>query len=101
MLSFERDGVARHFEVLIDHLGEDGVALGSDLDGAIVPKAVGDVSGAHRIFQARSDRGFGDALVRKLAGENWLGRVSADIAIRIRRAADALGYAPSLSACDW
>ncbi|MAM83527.1 MAG: peptidase [Acidobacteria bacterium] len=66
------DVVARHFEVLIEHLGEDGVALGSDFDGAIVPKAVGDVSGAQRIFEALSNRGFGDALVRKLAGENWL-----------------------------
>ncbi len=35
------DALRRHLDALLEQLGEDGVALGSDFDGAVVPAAIG------------------------------------------------------------
>jgi membrane dipeptidase len=67
--------MVRHVDALVEALGEDGVALGSDFDGAMIPAAVGDVTGVPRLLQALLDKGYGEALVRKIALENWLGMV--------------------------
>jgi membrane dipeptidase len=67
--------MVRHVDALIGVLGEDGVALGSDFDGAQVPAAIGDVTGVPRLLQALLDKGYGEALVRKIALENWLALV--------------------------
>ena len=67
--------MVRHVEALLDALGEDGVALGSDFDGANMPAPIKDVSGVPKLLQALLDKGFGEALVRKIALENWLGVV--------------------------
>lgn len=66
------DPMLRHLDHLLGILGEDGVALGSDFDGAQIPDAVGDVSGVQDLCQAMCDHGFGADLVRKIASENWL-----------------------------
>ncbi len=39
------DLMRRHLDALIERLGEDGVAFGSDFDGAVVPAAIGSVAG--------------------------------------------------------
>ena len=62
----------RHFDHLIEQLGEDRVGLGSDFDGCTVPRPIGDVTGVPALFDAMSAHGYGEALVAKLAGENWL-----------------------------
>ncbi len=67
--------MVRHVDALIAALGEDGVALGSDFDGAMVPKEIGDVTGVPKLLQALLDKGYGDELVRKIALENWLGLI--------------------------
>lgn len=64
--------VLRHLDHLITHLGEDHVGFGSDFDGATVPQGIGDVAGLPRLLEALSAHGFDDALLRKLAWENWL-----------------------------
>lgn len=66
------DLMLRHIDALLDKLGEDGVALGSDYDGANIPDAIGDVTGGQALCQAMLDHGYGDDLVRKIACENWL-----------------------------
>lgn len=66
------DAVMRHLDHLISILGEDGVALGSDFDGAVIPRAIGDVLGLRDLTDAMLDHGFGEPLVAKIAGENWL-----------------------------
>ncbi|MNW08951.1 Membrane dipeptidase [compost metagenome] len=53
-------------------MGEDGVALGSDFDGAMVPAEIEDVTGVPKLLQALLDKGFGETLVRKIALDNWL-----------------------------
>ncbi|MCB1343179.1 MAG: dipeptidase, partial [Pseudooceanicola sp.] len=62
----------RHLDHLIEHLGEDGVGLGSDFDGAQVPAPLGDVTGLPAFQQAMAEHQYGEALIRKLSHENWL-----------------------------
>jgi len=67
--------MVRHIDALVEALGEDGVALGSDFDGATMPAEIRDVGGVPKLLQALLDKGYGQALVRKIALGNWLGLV--------------------------
>ena len=67
------DCVLRHLDHLLALLGPDGVALGSDLDGAVLPAAIGNAGGLPRLVAAMTDHGYDDGLVRKLCHGNWLG----------------------------
>ena len=67
------DVMLRHLDHLIAHLGEDHVGIGSDFDGATVPNPIKDVAGLPVLVQAMRDHGYGDALMRKLAYDNWFG----------------------------
>ena len=71
--------MVQHIEALVEALGEDGVALGSDFDGALMPAAIGDVTGVPKLLQAMLDKGFGETLVRKIALDNWLSLVERTI----------------------
>ena len=64
--------VLAHLDHLIEHLGEDHVGLGSDFDGATIPKGIGDVAGLPNLQQAMLDHGYGAALMGKLCSQNWL-----------------------------
>ena len=64
--------MVRHVDALVEALGEDGVALGSDFDGAQMPSEIKDVTGVPKLLQALLDKGYGETLVRKIAMENWL-----------------------------
>ncbi|HEX6143739.1 MAG TPA: dipeptidase [Geminicoccaceae bacterium] len=64
--------MVRHLDHLIEHLGEDRVGLGSDFDGTVVPKAIGDAAGLQNLIQACREAGYGEPLIRKLAHQNWL-----------------------------
>lgn len=66
------DAMLRHLDYMIDKLGEDHVGLGSDFDGCTVPNPIGDVRGVPKLFQALGEHGYDDALLVKLARENWL-----------------------------
>jgi membrane dipeptidase len=61
----------RHLDYLVDKLGEDGVALGSDFDGALVPAEIGDVSGVPALVGAMRQAGYGEQLVDKICQRNW------------------------------
>lgn len=62
----------RHMDHLIEHLGEDHVGLGSDFDGCIVPKLIGDVTGVPNLLAAFADHGYDTQLLTKIARDNWL-----------------------------
>jgi membrane dipeptidase len=64
--------MVRHLDHLIEHLGEDRVGFGSDFDGTIVPRAIGDAAGLQALIRACRDAGYDEALIRKIAHENWL-----------------------------
>lgn len=63
----------RHLDHLIGFLGEDGVALGSDFDGALMPRDLSDVAAQPALIKAMQDHGYGEALIRKIACDNWVG----------------------------
>jgi len=62
----------RHLDHLIAHLGEDGVALGSDYDGCTLPEEIGDVTGLPRLVAAMRQAGYDDALIDRICRGNWL-----------------------------
>ena len=64
--------MVRHFDHLIEHVGEDQVGFGSDFDGTIVPKAIGDATGLPRLVEALRGAGYDQPLLEKLAFRNWL-----------------------------
>ncbi|MEM6738635.1 MAG: dipeptidase [Pseudomonadota bacterium] len=68
----ELDIALRHIDHLLAHLGEDGVALGSDFDGGQVPERIGDTAGLPHLMAAMRAHGYGARLVSKIARENWL-----------------------------
>ncbi|MGV8830726.1 MAG: dipeptidase [Devosia sp.] len=71
--------MVRHVDALVAALGEDGVALGSDFDGAMLPAPIGDVTGVPKLLQALLDKGYGDELVRKIAMDNWRNMIARTI----------------------
>ncbi|WP_428492875.1 dipeptidase [Rhodopila sp.] len=66
------DTVVDHLNYLMERLGEDCVALGSDFDGAVMPRPIGDASGLRHLVAALRARGFDDVTLRKICLENWL-----------------------------
>jgi membrane dipeptidase len=62
----------RHLDHLIEHLGEEGVALGSDFDGCSLPLEIRDVTGLPRLVAAMRQAGYGEPLVEKICHRNWL-----------------------------
>ena len=71
--------MVRHVDSLVEALGEDGVALGSDFDGAMIPAEIGDVTGVQKLLTALLDKGYGETLVRKIARDNWLSLIERTI----------------------
>jgi len=64
--------VIQHIEHMLAHAGEDGVGLGSDFDGALIPAAIGNAAGLQNLVQAMRERGFKKSLIEKLCFRNWL-----------------------------
>lgn len=67
------DVMLRHLDHLLSILGEDGVAFGSDFDGALMPQDIPDASALPTLIDAMRDHGYGDALIAKIACDNWIG----------------------------
>jgi membrane dipeptidase len=64
--------IVDHIAYLLDHLGEDGVGLGSDFDGAMIPAELGNAAGLQILVEAMEQRQFGKALIEKVCFRNWL-----------------------------
>jgi membrane dipeptidase len=73
------DVMVRHVDSLLQALGEDGVGLGSDFDGALIPAAIGDVTGLPKLIDAFAARGYGRALIEKIAWKNWVAMLEKQI----------------------
>lgn len=69
------DPILRHLDHLLGVLGEDGVAIGSDYDGALMPQALAGADRLPALIEAMAAHGYGEPLIRKIAHENWLGVV--------------------------
>ncbi len=66
------DVMLRHLDHLLAILGEDGVALGSDFDGALMPKDLADASVLPKLIEVMRPH-YGEDLTRKIAAGNWIG----------------------------
>jgi len=64
--------MVRHLAYLVERLGETGVALGSDFDGALMPQAIGTAAGLPALTEAMQQAGFGAALIDRICWQNWL-----------------------------
>jgi membrane dipeptidase len=63
--------IAEHARYVADRIGAEHVALGSDFDGALIPREVGDVAGMPRVLEALRRMGFTGAEVEAIAWNNW------------------------------
>jgi membrane dipeptidase len=63
--------MVRHIDYLVDKLGIDGVAIGSDFDGALIPKEIGTAAGLQNLVVALQGAGYGGVELAKLCRENW------------------------------
>ena len=66
------DTLLRHLDYLLERLGETGVALGSDFDGATMPAEIGDAAGLPRLLDAMEEAGYGPELIERIAWRNWI-----------------------------
>jgi membrane dipeptidase len=64
--------IARHAAHVAEVAGVAAVGLGSDFDGATMPRELGDVTGLPRVLSALRDVGFSDRDVDGIAWGNWL-----------------------------
>ena len=61
-----------HVDALVERLGPTRVALGSDFDGATMPRAIGDASGLQHLVNALRDRGYDEDTLHAIGYGNWL-----------------------------
>jgi len=64
--------VLQHIDYVIERVGDTRVGIGSDFDGAVVPKAIGDVAGLPKLREAFTAHGYDAELQKRLSHENWL-----------------------------
>lgn len=82
--------IANHIEHIRDVAGIDHVGIGGDFDGtAFTVKGLEDVSTYPRLFEELAKRGWSDADLKKLAGENFLRALDAADAFAQREGAGA------------
>jgi len=64
--------MVRHVDYLVERVGIDHVGLGSDFDGTLISKKIGDVTGLLRLLGALRASGYDDEALTKIAHGNWL-----------------------------
>ena len=64
--------VVDHVEHVLKYVGEDGVGLGSDFDGARIPAGIGNAAGLQTLVEVMRARQYGEPLIEKLCFKNWL-----------------------------
>lgn len=63
--------IVRHISYIADRIGVEHVAFGSDFDGALMPRALGDAAGLPKLIDALRLGGFNDDELALIAGRNW------------------------------
>ena len=69
VLETSLDVIAEHIDYIVERIGIDHVALGSDFDGCFPPAGVDEASKTQELLGAL---GWSDEELTKLASENWL-----------------------------
>ncbi len=63
--------IVRHINYVVDRIGINHVALGSDFDGATMPVELGDVAGLPKLTRILQVHGYDEQAIRKIGYENW------------------------------
>jgi membrane dipeptidase len=64
--------MADHVDYLVNRIGIDRVALGSDFDGAQMPNDLSDCSKLPNLVATLRTRGYDDDALRKIGYRNWI-----------------------------
>lgn len=64
--------MVRHVDYMVERMGIDCVALGSDFDGATIPAEIADAGGNQKLVAALKAAGYADQDLAKICRENWL-----------------------------
>ena len=64
--------MVQHIDYMVERMGIDCVALGSDFDGATVPAEIRDASGNNNLVAALKSAGYANEDLAKICRENWL-----------------------------
>ncbi|WP_139974397.1 dipeptidase [Ochrobactrum sp. CGA5] len=62
----------RHADYIVDRIGIDHLALGSDFDGTTISSTLRDVGDLQLVIEAFRKHGYDDASIVKLAHANWI-----------------------------
>ncbi|MGU3399180.1 dipeptidase [Brucellaceae bacterium D45D] len=66
------DELVRHADYIVERIGIDHLALGSDFDGTTVPAALKSAADLQRVIETFRNHGYDDASLVKLAHGNWI-----------------------------
>ncbi len=66
------DTLIRHIDYVVDRIGIDHIALGSDFDGTYVPHVLSDVTKLPDLVEALHQHGYNDVELAKICHENWI-----------------------------
>lgn len=64
--------MADHVDYLVDKLGLERVALGSDFDGALMPDSLSDASKLPNLMATLRTRGYDDDALCRIGYQNWV-----------------------------
>jgi len=64
--------MADHVDYLVERIGIERVALGSDFDGALMPNDLSDASKLPNLIAVLRARGYDDAALNRIGTRNWL-----------------------------
>ena len=64
--------ITAHIDYIVNRIGVDHVAFGSDFDGADMPNDLSDVSKLPNLISTLQANGYDDEAVEKIAYKNWL-----------------------------
>lgn len=71
-LAMDLSQMVRHVDYIVERIGIEHVAFGSDFDGTTIPAALRDCRDLPTLLAAFRTAGYDDASLRKLSHENWL-----------------------------
>jgi membrane dipeptidase len=63
--------LVRHFDHVVERIGVDHVAFGSDFDGALMAQELADATWLPNLMEALRERGYDDDSLEKIAYRNW------------------------------
>lgn len=65
------DAIIEHIDYIVQRIGVDHVAFGSDFDGAEMPGALGDAAGLPRLVDTLRNHGYDADALDKITWRNW------------------------------